>query len=305
MIISKHKNRKIKNNKLSLLILNELNLIKTKQETNENIFNKKFFFYTLPEYMFNDSKEFRTHLIYNIYQNKIIWIQNKIFKNKYNYFVNLLHDKKLFLKLAFKKNSFLKKNTSLYKKTIIRYLYLYTLFFEKTFQDIYYFLKWKHLYKKNFVYNLILTFNQTKFFVNFLNSKKNKNYFSLTTGLFVKYFGKKKALKKNKILKLLMGKYVRKLFLILQINKLILTIKNNPIYLFEFLKNLNSPIVHKFFNPYDKTLIEDTVNATFNTKSIYFIFYKNTSYSTLKTKKRGRIKRKISRKLILKNQLID
>jgi len=102
-----------------------------------------------------------------------------------------------------------------------------------------------------------------------------------------------------------MGKYVRKLFLILQINKLILTIKNNPIYLFEFLKNLNSPIVHKFFNPYDKTLIEDTVNATFNTKSIYFIFYKNTSYSTLKTKKRGRIKRKISRKLILKNQLID
>ena len=135
--------------------------------------------------------------------------------------------------------------------------------------------------------------------------KKKKNFFSLSTGLFTKYFGKKKSIKKNKILKILIGKYVRKIFLIIKIKYLFLIIKKNPTFLLEFLKYLNTPIIHKFFNPYKNQIVEDYKNQPHVLRFNYFIFFKNTSFSFQKTHKKGRIKRKISRKLILKNKLID
>jgi hypothetical protein len=68
-------------------------------------------------------------------------------------------------------------------------------------------------------------------------------------------------------------------------------------------------IPHKFLNPCENKFIDETTETTKSKKDlfrfIFFVFSKTTSYSKLKIKKKGRIKRKILRKIILTNKLID
>lgn len=142
-------------------------------------------------------------------------------------------------------------------------------------------------------------------FINLQNWKKRKNYLFLSNGLFLKYFKNKKSLKKSKIIKFLMAKYLRKLFLLLKLQKTILSIKNTPVFLLEFLTVLNTPIIHKFLIPGTDKLFEDKVNKKTKINFYFFFFLKTYSFTFQKKKKKGRIKRKITRKLIFKNRLVD
>lgn len=142
-------------------------------------------------------------------------------------------------------------------------------------------------------------------YINLQNNLNKKTYLYLTPGFFVKFFEKKKSIKKNKNTKILMSKYLRKIYIITKIKNQIIVVKNNPIFLIEFLTFLNSPIIHKFYDPLKKKIINEKKSPQFNTKTIYFIFFKNHEYSFNKKKKIGRIKRKIKRKIIIQNQILD
>ena len=189
--------------------------------------------------------------------------------------------------------------------TLSRYLYAYNFFFIKNFSELFFFFKSKNKQITKNLYQLILTFTNKKIFINFLSVTAKKNYFFLSSGLFIKYFAKKKSLKKNKIIKILMAKYVRKIFLILKFQNTLLTIKHNPVFLREFLNTLNTPIVHSFYDPLAKQILDDSANKHPSLRFLYFLFLKNENFTFQKTRKKGRIKRKITRKLTLKNNLID
>ena len=154
------------------------------------------------------------------------------------------------------------------------------------------------------MYFLILSFLNNKIFVNLLNSKK-KNYLSLSSGLFIKFFEKKKSFKKNKIIKVLIAKYLRKVFIMSRIKNIMLIVKNNPTLLPEILSFINSPIVHKFQDPLTEEIIEEKKQYTPVIKFLNFLFLENLDFSKNKTKKRGRIKRKILRKVVSSNNIVD
>jgi hypothetical protein len=155
-------------------------------------------------------------------------------------------------------------------------------------------------------YYLIFSFFKNKLSINLQNYKK-KNYTAISPGLFIKFFEKKKSLKKSKTIKFLMAKYIRKLFIISKITNIILIIKNTPSNLVEILKLINTPIIHKFIDPIEhKEIDESNLKIRyFWAKFFFFIFSKNVSFSKNKERKRGRIKRKILRKLVLENRLVD
>jgi hypothetical protein len=132
-----------------------------------------------------------------------------------------------------------------------------------------------------------------------------KNYFSLSTGFFIKFFEKRKSLKKNKTIKLLMAKYVRKLFLISKIKNIILIIKKIPVFINEIINFFNTPIAHKFLNPIDGKDVEESENNFTQIKFLYFLFLQNKNFSKNKTPQKGRIKRKILRKVTFENRLVD
>lgn len=240
-------------------------------------------------------------LPFNAYQTKAFWIKNKY--NNFKYHKLLFNIKENLLKLKNPKKT-LTANTITKLFNIFNYIYTYNYFFYSIYTDLFYFTKINKYFKNKLNYLLILSFKKNKIFINFKNLYK-KNYLFLSSGLFIKFFEKKKAFKKNKTIKLLMAKYIRKLFLISKIKSTILFIKKNPILLSELVNFLNKPIAHKFLNPIENKIIEETDFNFLSIKFPYFIFLHNKSFCINKNQQKGRIKRKILRKIVFGNKIID
>jgi hypothetical protein len=183
-------------------------------------------------------------------------------------------------------------------------LYTYTYFFFFIGIDLFYLSKAFQLRRQRLNHFLIFSFSKTRLYIN-LQNFIHKNYFFLSTGLFIKFFDRKKSLKKSKTIKLLIAKFLRKLFLITQLKHAILIIKKNPLFLLEMLNLFNTPVAYKFIDPTDEREIEEKPTDFLLIKFLYFVFLENKTYTFNKQKKKGRIKRKIFRKLILTNKIID
>lgn len=164
------------------------------------------------------------------------------------------------------------------------------------------------IFQKRSTYEFIWNFKPNNLlFVNVRNtsSRKPKNFSFISLGLFLKFFEKKKTLKKNKLIKLAVIKYFRKLFIILHLRKLILIIKKNPIYLPEILNIFHQPLFILVNEP-SKENPKKKKKITFNPPIFsYYFFIANKSFVKNKMQKKGRIKRKITKKLVSKNKIID
>lgn len=112
-------------------------------------------------------------------------------------------------------------------------------------------------------------------------------------------------MKKNKSMKLLVARYIRKLYLLVKFKHTIFLIKKIPSYLIEIINILNTPIIHKFVDPFSEKIMEESKQKKSIFNINYFIFFKNIDFSNNKTKKSGRIKRKVTRKLIIDNSITD
>lgn len=129
-------------------------------------------------------------------------------------------------------------------------------------------------------------------FINVLNTSK-LTFFTISTGLFIKFYEKKKSLKKTKTIKFLIIKFLRKILIILKLNNLILKIFKKPIFFLELLNLINQPISHKFLNPCDGKFIDETFLKKNTFKFIFLIFSKNLTYCKNKLKKKEESKEKL------------
>lgn len=168
--------------------------------------------------------------------------------------------------------------------------------------------KKSHLKSQQPLYKLLFKFKKAYFHITLLDSN-NRIFFSLHTGLFLRYFNYKKSLKKSKSFKLLLMRYLRKLLLITGINNFNLYIRESSSNLSKLLRVLQKPLSHPFVDPFTNTTIVEN-SSTKNRQSaifnfIYIIFFKTKPYGFMKTKKVGRIKRKIRRKVMKLNNILD
>ena len=159
------------------------------------------------------------------------------------------------------------------------------------------------LFKK--FYRLFFTFKKGRFFVNLTNFNKSKNYLFLSTGMFIQYFQYKKSLRKNKILKVLISKYLRKFLLILQLKYVSLHFSSTPIMLQEIILNLTTPLIKPLKNPLTLKVIDEDQSSQFRFIFLYFFFQKSKNFGTFKLRRKGRVKRRIIRKLIKINNVLD
>lgn len=297
------------NSKINLFI----NLNNKKKNKIKNFLNKKFNFNDdLDNYkslhiktiIFKKKNNFNfysNYLFYKIYQKTSIILKSKFNNIKYLNNIEIIKEKNTFLKFRNKDIYFyfIKKKIS----NIITFLSLYLFFFNTIYLDIFCLIK--NMKKKNkSLFFLVMSFKKNKLFLNLLNFSK-RNFLNLSSGLFIKFFEKRKAFKKNKTIKILMAKYFRKLFIILKIKNLALIIKKIPASLSEILTFLNSPIVHKFLNPIENKIIEENEKNPLFINFLYFLFLENKNFSKNKIAQKGRIKRKILRKLTFDNKIID
>lgn len=103
----------------------------------------------------------------------------------------------------------------------------------------------------------------------------------------------------------LMVKFVRKLFIVTRIKGFNIVLKRAPYLLHEVLNKLFQPLNHRFVNPLTGAMVDevDGVATTFNINAVFF--KKSIPYTTQKTSKKGRLKRKIFRQIVRKNRILD
>ena len=152
---------------------------------------------------------------------------------------------------------------------------------------------------------MFFKFKKGRFFVTLTNFNKKKNYLFLSTGMFIQYFQYKKSLRKNKVLKILIAKYLRKFFLILQIKYIALHFSSTPILLQEIILNLTNPLIKPLKNPITLKTIDEDQPFQFRFTFLYFFFQKSRNFGTFKLRRKGRVKRRIMRKLIKINNVLD
>lgn len=159
------------------------------------------------------------------------------------------------------------------------------------------------------LFNLYWTFSsKQKFFINLRSHLlRGYNYMSIYSGLFLRFFNNKKPLRSSKLFKALMIKLLRKVLLASSVRLVNLIINRSAPIFSELYKLLLTPSIVPYINPTSKGLYNDSIlnksGTLFFVKKI--IFRRTHSFTTLKTPRRGRVKRKITRRLVRKNQVTD
>lgn len=121
-----------------------------------------------------------------------------------------------------------------------------------------------------------------------------------------KFFMKNKSFLKSKSMYLLLMSFFRKILLFSSFTNLILIISKTPLFLKELLSTINNPVTKVYKHPFSEDTVEIDEKNLYNPFRFSFIFFiNNKPFSPLKLKKKGRLKRKISKKIVLLNKLID
>lgn len=149
------------------------------------------------------------------------------------------------------------------------------------------------------LFTFIFSFSRGRVFISLYTHKK-KNLIYMSSGFVIKFFDNRKAIKKTKIVKLMLARYVRKLCLLSNLTQIYLIVKGIPMFLPEMLGALNQRASHKFLDPHTNVLFDETDKRVLPQiiKIPYFFFLRNEAFSPVKLSRKGRIKRKLQRKII-------
>jgi hypothetical protein len=150
---------------------------------------------------------------------------------------------------------------------------------------------------------LTLNFKRKRFFP-LIRDLSGTTFFNTSLGILARYLQKGKFFTKKKVVFLLVSSLIRKMLLYSSLKDLILMIKRTPMYLQEILSLINNPVSSLYTNPFTrKEVNEFDIRNNFTFTNV--IFTTTKPYGPLKTKNKGRLKRKISKKLVLIGRVTD
>lgn len=151
-------------------------------------------------------------------------------------------------------------------------------------------------------------FSANRLFINMNNFRlRQRNYISLSLGLFLKFFKTKKSFKKNKAVKVLLVRFLRKILIASVIRDVYLNIMRTPNFLLELFSAFMTPVITPFslypgYGVYND-VNQNSFKAPFLIRSVNFRSPK--PYGYVKSAKKGRLKRKITRRIIRMNNIMD
>ena len=157
-------------------------------------------------------------------------------------------------------------------------------------------------------YNFYWNFQGRRLFLTLHNDGDVRyNYFFLSPGLFLKYFRYQKCLKKTKLMKLLVVKYARKLLLVSQIVEIHFWVRGVPSLFSELFRVFFTPVVTPFKHPLTMQPYYDVEETKKQTPffPISITHNRTKPYNYMKVKRRGRLKRKVMRRLMSKSRVCD
>lgn len=148
-------------------------------------------------------------------------------------------------------------------------------------------------------------FKREKLTIGLLDEPTQTTHFFLSPGLLLRYFQRKKSLKKNRSMRILMVRFLRKVLLILNLSGILIRFKGVPLYANLFLNTLFRPVAHPFLNPFSGEVIDEASEESRPLNIIGLHMSRPVAYGYQKTRKKGRVKRKIRRKIARLNSVLD
>jgi len=149
----------------------------------------------------------------------------------------------------------------------------------------------------------MLNFKRLRFFP-VLRTIQNELFSSMSLGLLAKFFQKGKFFLKSKIVYLAVSSLLRKILMFSGFSSLILFINRKPKYFNEVLNSITEPTVTVYKDPFGEKFINEFASKKFFVFP-YVLFTNNKPYGLVKTKQRGRLKRKINKKIVQINKILD
>ncbi len=161
-----------------------------------------------------------------------------------------------------------------------------------------------YLYYLKNIYFLDLNFKKLKFFPQVKEVNEKKTILNNSLGIISKYFSNKKNYLRSKSSFILSASYIRKMLIYTNIFSLRLNISRIPIYIKDILRIIMSKSNTLYKHPFNKTLVNEKILKS-EIQFWYISFINNKSHTKKKLRKKGRLKRKISKKILLLNNILD
>ena len=134
------------------------------------------------------------------------------------------------------------------------------------------------------------------------NLDTRTDHFFVSAGIFTRYFFFQKSVKKSKVLKLIMVRFIRKMLIMLQLGEVTLRVRGVPFMFEQLVTTMLASLRHPFINPLTGEVF-DEVNTHGASLSIKLLTFINTQpFGFMKTRLKGRIKRKIRRRIYRLNR---
>lgn len=227
----------------------------------------------------------------------------KVSNNYKTFFKDLYFGDKNHFKVyttSFKNYINAKKNLTFLSKTLTSNFYAYSLN-AYTFKDRGY-----NAHRRQFhnpTKTLALNFTRQRFFPT-IRTVTGETYFSLSLGLLSKFLLKGKSFTKSKTVFILLASFLRKILLFSSFRNLYLFVNKTPLYFKEIMSTINDSVINIYKNPFSDNLVaEKEITNPFLFPVI--VFTNNKPYGFMKSKQKGRLKRKISRRLTMINRVLD
>ena len=153
---------------------------------------------------------------------------------------------------------------------------------------------------------LNLNFKRKRFFP-VIRTLCGLTFFTISLGILAKYIKKGKSFTKKKANFLLVAGFLRKILLYSSLHNLMLMIRRTPMFLQEILSLINNPISNLYKHPFSQKRVNELkefkLGNPFNFSRIVFTTTK--AYGPVKVKNKGRLKRKITKKLNIIGRVTD
>lgn len=153
---------------------------------------------------------------------------------------------------------------------------------------------------------LNLNFKRKRFFP-VIRTLCGLTFFTISLGILAKYIKKGKSFTKKKANFLLVAGFLRKILLYSSLYNLMLMIRRTPMFLQEILSLINNPISNLYKHPFSSKQVNELkefkLGNPFNFSRVVFTTTK--AYGPVKVKNKGRLKRKITKKLNIIGRVTD
>ena len=151
---------------------------------------------------------------------------------------------------------------------------------------------------------LVLNYKRLRFYP-LMRSSRGLTLFNCSLGVIAKFLNKGKAFTKKKAVYLLLFSLIRKVLLFSKLGDMSLVLNRTPKYLQEFMSTLYTSAVTIYSNPFKTSQLVSELNTQAHFDFKYVQVITSRPYGYIKMGKRGRLKRKISKRVQLSNRVLD